>query len=228
MIGKEHKYHYIYKITNLKNNKYYIGMHSTFDLEDGYMGGGTRIRNSIRFHGKDVHLKEILEYLPDRISLAAKEKEIVNEELLKDPLCMNLVIGGECGFRGGFISENHKKKFIKEGNKAAVKSIKEKFRDEDYRKNWAKKRKDTWDILPDDARKSILFGLKSFKNKKHSNETKEKIGNTNSIKQKGEKNSQFGTCWIAHSELGNKKIKKDDIDQYLINGWKQGRKILKQ
>jgi hypothetical protein len=32
------KYHFIYKTTCLITNKYYIGMHSTDDLEDGYVG----------------------------------------------------------------------------------------------------------------------------------------------------------------------------------------------
>ena len=91
---RNHKYHYIYKITNLKNNKYYIGMHSTSDLDDGYFGSGKRITNSIRCHGKKKHLKEILEYLPDRNSLINREREIINENLLKDPLCMNIAIGG--------------------------------------------------------------------------------------------------------------------------------------
>ena len=31
----ERKYHYLYKITNLVNNKYYYGIHSTDNLEDG-------------------------------------------------------------------------------------------------------------------------------------------------------------------------------------------------
>lgn len=40
MARKEHKYHYIYKITCIKTKRYYIVMHSTDKLNDGYMGGG--------------------------------------------------------------------------------------------------------------------------------------------------------------------------------------------
>jgi len=61
-------------------------------------------------------------------------------------------------------------------------------------------------------------------NKKHTNETKEKIGLKNSILQKGEKNSQFGSCWIT-KESKNKKIKKEELENYLSNGWKKGRFI---
>ena len=38
MPRKKHKYHYLYKITNTINYKYYYGMHSTSDLDDGYLG----------------------------------------------------------------------------------------------------------------------------------------------------------------------------------------------
>ena len=38
MSRKEHIYHYIYKTTNLINNKFYIGMYSTSNLDDGYLG----------------------------------------------------------------------------------------------------------------------------------------------------------------------------------------------
>ena len=59
--------------------------------------------------------------------------------------------------------------------------------------------------------------------RKHKEESKKKIGEKNSIKQIGEKNSQFGTCWITNG-IENKKIKKEEINYYLCNGWCKGRK----
>lgn len=35
--AERRKYHYIYKTTCLITNRYYIGMHSTDNLEDGYI-----------------------------------------------------------------------------------------------------------------------------------------------------------------------------------------------
>lgn len=63
----------------------------------------------------------------------------------------------------------------------------------------------------------------SFKNKKHSENSKKKIGEANSVKQKGELNSQYGTCWI-NKQGEVKKIKKEEIELYLNTGWDKGRK----
>lgn len=69
-----------------------------------------------------------------------------------------------------------------------------------------------------------------WKNKKHNEETKKRIGAKNSISQKGGKNSQYGTCWIYNETLKiSKKIKKNSFDQHLENeGWKIGRKFFKK
>lgn len=107
MARKPHKYHYIYKTTCLINEKFYIGMHSTDNLEDNYIGSGKRLWLSIRKYGKENFSIEILEYFPDRNSLKKREIEIVNEELLKNPLCMNLKLGGY----GGISTPEHLEKW---------------------------------------------------------------------------------------------------------------------
>lgn len=94
-------YHYIYQIVCKVTQRYYIGVHSTHRLNDGYFGSGKRLRNSICKHGKDQHLLTILEHLPDRIGLLKREAVLVSHETLKDPLCMNLKVGGEGGSNRG-------------------------------------------------------------------------------------------------------------------------------
>jgi hypothetical protein len=101
MAGGPAMYHYLYKITCLINQRYYIGMHSTERLDDNYLGSGLVIRKSIKKHGAAQHVKEILIYCSSREELKYKEQDIVNETLLKDPLCMNLKIGGEGGGQKG-------------------------------------------------------------------------------------------------------------------------------
>ena len=44
----------------LKNNKEYIGVHSTNDFNDDYMGSGSIINRAISKHGIDSFCKEIL------------------------------------------------------------------------------------------------------------------------------------------------------------------------
>ena len=40
----------------------------------------------------------------------------------------------------------------------------------------------------------------------------------------GDKNSQFGTCWI-YNDKESKKIKKEELNFHLSNGWIKGRKM---
>jgi hypothetical protein len=105
MPRKKHEFHYIYKTTCIITKKFYIGIHSTSNLDDGYLGSGVKLTRSVKKYGKHNHVKEILEYLGDRESLIEKEKEIVNEGLINDPYCMNLVKGGS--FSGLNYSKNH-------------------------------------------------------------------------------------------------------------------------
>lgn len=222
MARKSHRFHYIYKITNTKNGNYYVGMHSTNNLEDGYMGGGKRIRNSIRKHGLEVHTKEILEFLDNRISLAEREKEIVNESLLRDPFCLNLCIGGEGGIRNWMLDSNLTKEY---GQRGGI-SLRNKMKDEEFRKSFIEKTKNnrekgTQKLI--ELNREGKIPNDQFKGKKHSDEAillmkEKKIGHGI-----GESNSQFGTCWITNG-VENKKIKKDSS---LPDNWKFGRTILK-
>lgn len=221
MARKSHRFHYIYKITNTKNGNYYVGMHSTNNLEDGYMGGGKRIRNSIRKHGLEVHTKEILEFLDNRISLAEREKEIVNESLLRDPFCLNLCIGGEGGIRNWMLDSNLTKEY---GQRGGI-SLRNKMKDEEFRKSFIEKTKNnrekgTQKLI--ELNREGKIPNDQFKGKKHSDEAillmkEKKIGHGI-----GESNSQFGTCWITNG-IENKKIKKEELNKYIHDGWYSGR-----
>jgi hypothetical protein len=41
-------------------------MHSTDNLDDGYLGSGKRLRYSINKHGAENHVREILEFVDSR------------------------------------------------------------------------------------------------------------------------------------------------------------------
>ena len=73
MPRKEKSIHYLYKTTCKVTGRYYIGMHSTSNIDDGYLGSGKRLRYSIRKHGEDNHEKEILEFFDSRELLIEAE-----------------------------------------------------------------------------------------------------------------------------------------------------------
>lgn len=66
MARKEKKFHYIYKTTCSVTNRYYIGIHSTDNLDDNYLGSGKILWFSLNYHGKENHTKEILKYCDTR------------------------------------------------------------------------------------------------------------------------------------------------------------------
>ena len=99
MPRKQKKYHFIYKTICETTGKYYWGMHSTNNLNDGYIGSGKRLRYSINKHGKENHKREIIEFFKTREELGKREIEIVNlNEIIKKD-CMNLRVGGLGGER---------------------------------------------------------------------------------------------------------------------------------
>ena len=214
MPRKQHSHHYIYKTTCKVTGRYYIGMHSTSNLEDDYIGSGKRLWNSIRKHGIENHEREILEFCSDRIALKTREAELINEELLNDKMCMNLKLGGE----GGWIVN---KEWAAAGGRAAQKVI---WTDEFKKRISDNTRKMNNERWKDIQNKNIAKTYFTTKGHVMSKEFCESISNRNSISQKGEKNSQFGTCWVSN-DLTSIRIKKEELAMYLLKGWIKGRKM---
>lgn len=282
---KEKRYHYLYKTTNLINGKFYIGVHSTFNLNDGYLGSGKRLKYSINKYGRENFKIEILEFFENQIEKFQRESEIVNDKLLQDPLCMNLKYGGEgsfgyanvkdcngnifsvsvddpkylggeyVGVNKGFITvkdidNNYLRVSVEDprylnGELKTMTSEKIVVKDKNgdtlmVDKNDSK----YYDYLPFNKNRITVkdkFGnfqnvdvndprylsgelMSIWKNKKHKKETLIKMSEK-AKNRIGNKNSQFGTCWIYNDNLKeSKKIKKENIQSWLNNGWIKGRK----
>ncbi|QOI66631.1 hypothetical protein [Erwinia phage FBB1] len=92
----ETKLHYIvYKTTNKINGFYYIGVHKTHNLNDGYLGSGKYLKSAISKYGKESFERTILHECCSSEEMYKLENEIVNAEYLKLPNVYNLKIGGE-------------------------------------------------------------------------------------------------------------------------------------
>ena len=86
--------HFVYKTTCLETGKWYIGLHSTDNMDDGYLGSGMRLTRSVKKYGEAAHTREILFMGSTRKEASNKEAELLTEEVRKDPMCMNLGPGG--------------------------------------------------------------------------------------------------------------------------------------
>lgn len=207
MPRKKADIHYIYKTTCNVTSRYYIGMHSTYDVDDGYMGSGLRLRSSIRKYGDENHSKEILEFFDTREKLVEAEKKAITPEMILDRNCMNLVSGGN-----GWNSIH---------NKAFQDKLKN---DQEFRKDFCKK--------SSIANKNYILKFNKTKflrcdwtGRKHSDATKESMVLLKKGTGIGEENSQYGTCWITNLKE-NKKIKKEELETYFSLGWIKGRNAI--
>jgi hypothetical protein len=209
-IKKNKKYHYTYKTTNLINGRYYLGMHSTNRLDDGYLGSGKRLYYELNKYGRDNFKFEILEQFDSREELVQAEISLITEQDLQNPNCLNLKSGGS----GGFSKEDWEK-----GQKVVSALLKERWKDPEYREKMIRVRQEGVKRLHREGK----VKYDTFTGKKHTPETIQKMKESHKGAGKGSSNSQYGTCWIT-DEYSNKKIYKGET---IPEGWRLGRKINK-
>lgn len=90
---------HVYKVTNMLNDKIYVGVHKSDDIDnDTYMGSGVVIRKAIKKYGIDNFRCEILFSFDNEKDAYARENEIVNEEFVNSPLTYNATMGGIGGW----------------------------------------------------------------------------------------------------------------------------------
>ncbi len=213
----EKKYHYLYKTTNIINSKYYYGMHSTSNMDDGYLGSGDIIRRSIRKYSKENFKLEVLQFFESRDELIEAEKSLITDDIINEVNCMNLIKGG---YGGAWTSEQQRKN----GEKGNIKMNILRLTNPEWVKNKFIKASNSLKLAYKTGKRKIPDIVYDWTGKKHKDETKEKIGKANSIHQQGKNNSQYGTCWITKDNT-NKKIKKEQLQSFIDLGWIKGRKL---
>lgn len=91
--------YYIYKTTNIVNNKIYIGVHKSDDFwKDPYLGSGKHFNNAIIKYGRDKFKKQILYQFNTKEQAYQMQSYIVDKQFVKQKDTYNLKIGGEGGF----------------------------------------------------------------------------------------------------------------------------------
>ena len=207
MPRKQKKYHYLYKTTNLINNKFYVGMHSTNDLNDGYLGSGTHLRRSIRKYGKEKFVLVFLEFFDTREILIEKEKELVDKDFIKDPLCMNLRIGGTCAPESNYGTKRSEASKLKMSQWVRTEEQCKKMSD-----NWWNSEKRNTQEWKDNLGKAWI-------GKTHTDESKIKMSNSH----KGKFHSEESKIKMSKTAKGKisftKPVLQFDLNNNLIRKW---------
>ncbi len=212
MPRKSKKYHVIYKTTNLINEKFYVGMHSTDNLNDGYMGSGRYLKRSIKKYGANNFKIEYLEYLCSKEKLIEREKAIVTKDFIKNPLCMNLQVGGlgaPDGNWGAKRSEETKKRM------SAWKRTPEMCAK--MRLTWLgrKHKKESCDKMSQTRKGTVPCN-------KGKNHTKESIEKMRQVKG-GVNNPHYGKIWVHKDGEVPTRIDRNELLNMINLGWAKGR-----
>lgn len=87
-------FYIVYKTTNTITNEFYIGCHSCMQDDCKYLGSGYRLLDNIKTHKPNSFVRENLFVFDNIVDCYKKESELVTEDTIKDPLCLNMVSGG--------------------------------------------------------------------------------------------------------------------------------------
>lgn len=173
--------HYlVYQIINKLNGKYYIGVHRTKNIDDGYMGSGALIKRAIEKHGIENFTKTILFDCASAEEMFEHERELVDPS---DSMSYNMKAGGIGGWDHIDASEHMTRV----------------WNDPEYRVRGLA-------MLREAAKKArSLPHHRTWLGRTHTEETKRKMRKSKNV---GATNSQHGTMWITNGSE-NRKVRRD-------------------
>ncbi len=205
-------YHFniIYLTINSINFKKYIGKHETDDLNDGYIGSGKLLNKAIKKYGKENFTYRIVYIFDSPEGMWAKEVKLVNEKWIARKDTYNLAPGGRGG-SGKMLKSEETKKKISKSSKGKPKS------EEDNKKNSEAHLGKT---ATEETKKLMS---KAHLGKTATEEAKKLMSKAKENKYNGENNPMYGThyMWI-HSSTENKRVKPEELQSYLNEGWIKG------
>lgn len=196
-------------------------MHKTANLDDDYMGSGKRLKHAIKKYGIENFKKEILYVFDNEEDMKDKEKELV----VLNEMSYNLCEGGKGGFSYINKTRDHHKHNLNIAKKRTYK--------EPNLISW-----NSSELKSELSRKTHENGKLShlyIGNRPDTEEIRKKANSPEAMKkrketydknkhQQGDKNSQYGTCWVTNG-IDNKKVSKNDVDRWLTLGYNKGRKV---
>jgi group I intron endonuclease len=204
----------IYKTINLINGKFYIGQHNT-SADDGYLGSGTRLRNSLKKHGKENFIRKTLEYCT---SADVNEKEIY---WIKELSATNFEIGyniSEGGSGGNWTEERRKKSSLKIMGK----------NNPNYGNKWSDEQKEKarkMKIGKKQSKETVEKRAVKNRTKKRSPEwIKNNIERFKTLKQQNPDifSSGKNKIWMTDGKK-NFRIEKCDLEKYIEMGYRRGK-----
>lgn len=219
------KHFLVYRTENVLTGHYYYGVHSTFDINDGYLGSGKRLKYAINKYGKENFRRRIIRRCRSAEEMYRYEKKIVARHLGRR-LCYNLAEGG----RGGWHHVNNVdcpaekirlSKLRQAAQRAGYKKLLEKI--EQDPEIVARRARSTSQTLKK-AYEAGHWIMPSFEGCTHSDEAKAKIGAANSVLNAGSNNPHYGKTWISHDEARlTMRVLRTEVQEYFDAGWRPGR-----
>lgn len=190
-------YGYIYKTTNLINNKIYIGQKkSPIFLNEKYLGSGIRLKSAIEHYGKENFKVEMLDFADTREELNQKEIDYIKKFNSQNlDIGYNLSNGGDGGFVG------------KVWNKGLTKEIDNRLKQTDKTKQ---KRSKSLKKAYKDGRHKINY----------TPDIRKKM--SDKAKQREHKPTTLGRKCMTNGEI-NKMVTLDEVEDYKSKGFYFGK-----
>ena len=158
-IGEDGKYHFIYKI-EFPNGKYYLGEHTTKDLNDGYCGSGSLLPFEFKKCNISDVKKIILSFHNSKKEMEINEEKVIGNLYKTDENCLNLIKGGSKGFNEHIIEKSIN---FRKGKKRTKESIEKqrisctgKHHTEETKKKQSEWHKNFWKTIESNEKREKL------------------------------------------------------------------------
>lgn len=222
-------YGYIYKTTNIVNNKIYIGQKkSPKFLGDSYLGSGKKLKIAISKYGRENFKVELLEEINCLEDMDVREIYWISFYRSTDrKIGYNISKGGNVnrtfvGENNPFYHKKHSEESRKKMSEHNSRWMLGKHHTEETKKKISEAEKgkhikeETKEKLKIAAKNNPNYGMRG----KHvSEETKKKLSES----KKGKPSKAKGTVHITN-DVEDKMVPADELDNYLALGWRRGRK----